>query len=181
MSLSYDLFAGMEAVVEKEPKTVSSAVDTLESYYKTFSVKAEEVTGRLYAMIKKLTSEGPVNTEIKYLKVRLLDNPSALVTRITERILEQVLFNEDVCKYDTKQLNTVIAKRCCEQHLEALKMLIDYKSAIDKSIAELKKEDDKEFDKQVKQMCRNYRQVSKHVLWSSRRLLANIRMKNPSN
>lgn len=177
MSLSYDLFSGMEAVVQKEPKTVNSAIDTFETYYKTFSVKAEEVSGRLYAMIKKLTSEGPVNTEIKYLKVKLLDNPSSLVTRITERILEQVLFNEDVCKYDTKQLNTVIAKRCCEQHVEALKMLIDYKKAMDETIAKLKAEDDKEFDKHVKQICRNYRQVSKHVVWSSRRLLANIRMK----
>lgn len=177
MSLSYELFSGMEAVVEKEPKTVSSAIDTFETYFKSFSKKAEETSGRLYAMIKKLTSEGPVNTEIKYLKVRLLDNPSSLVTRITERILEQILFNEDVCKYDTKQLNTVIAKRCCEQHVEALKMLLDYKKTIDETVAKLKQEDDKEFDKQVKQICRNYRQVSKHVIWSSRRLLANIRMK----
>lgn len=176
-SLSYELFGSMEAVSTKEPKTVNSAIDTLESYYKTFSVKAEEVSGRLYAMIKKLTSEGPVNVEVKYLKVKLLDNPSALVTRITERILEQVLFNEDVCKYDTKQLNTVVSKRCCEQHVEALKMLIDYKKAIDETVNKLKQEDDKEFDKHVKQICRNYRQVSKHVLWSSRRLLANIRMK----
>ena len=96
MSLSYDLFSSMEAVVQKEPKTVSSAIETFETYFKTFSVKAEEVSGRLYAMIKKLTSEGPVNTEIKYLKVKLLDNPSALVTRITERILEQVLFYPDL-------------------------------------------------------------------------------------
>ncbi len=177
MSLSYELFAGMEAVVEKEPKTVPGAIETLETYYKTFSKKAEEVTGRLYAMIKKLTSEGPVNVEIKYLKVKLLDNPSALVTRITERILEQILFNEEVCKYDTKQLNTVISKRCCEQHLEALKMLLDYKKAIDETVTKLKNENDKEFDKHVKQICRNYRQVSKHVIWSSRRLLANIRMK----
>ena len=178
MSLSYDLFSSLEAVGEKEPKTVPAAIETFNTYYKTFSEKAEEVSGRLYAMIKKLTSEKPVNTEIKYLKVRLLDNPSALVTRITERILEQVLFNEDVCKYDTKQLNTVISKRCCEQHVEALKMLLDYKSTIDETVDNLKKENDKEFDKHVKQVCRNYRQVSKHVLWSSRRLLANIRVKS---
>ena len=177
MSLSYDLFSSMETVVQKEPKTVSSAIETFETYFKTFSAKAEEVSGRLYAMIKKLTSEGPVNTEIKYLKVKLLDNPSTLVTRITERILEQVLFNEEVCKYDTKQLNTTIAKRCCEQHVEALNMLVEYKKAMDETIEKLKKEDDKEFDKHVKQICRNYRQVSKHVMWSSRRLLANIRMK----
>ena len=128
-------------------------------------------------MIKKLTSEGPVNTKIKYLKVKLLSNPSALVTRITERILEQILFNEDVCKYDTKTLNTGISKRCCEQHVEALKMLLDYKPAFDEAIEKLDKENGEEYDKQLKQMCRNYRQVSKHVIWSSRRLLANIRMK----
>ena len=75
MSLSYDLFNGMEAVVEKEPKTVPAAIETFESYFKTFKVKAEEIQGRLYAMIKKLTSESPVNVEVKYLKVKLLDNP----------------------------------------------------------------------------------------------------------
>ena len=177
MSLSYDLFGSMEAVSEKEPKTVPAAIETFESYFKTFKEKAEEIQGRLYAMIKKLTSEGPVNVEVKYLKVKLLDNPSALVTRITERILEQILFNEDVCKYDTKTLNTVVSKRCCEQHVEALKMLLEYKSAFDEAISKLDKENGKEYDKQLKQMCRNYRQVSKHIIWSSRRLLANIRMK----
>ena len=177
MSLSYDIFGSMEAVTEQEPKTVPAAIETFNTYYKSFEEKAKDIQGRLYAMIKKLTSEGPVNTEIKYLKVKLLDNPSALVTRITERILEQILFNEDVCKYDTKHLNTVVSKRCCEQHVEALKMLVDYKPAFDEAISKLNKENDKEYDKQLKQMCRNYRQVSKHVIWSSKRLLANIRMK----
>lgn len=179
MSLSYDLFDSIETlVVEKEPKTAPQAVAVFENYYNEFSKKATDLIGRLYAMIKKLTSEKPVNTEIKYLKVKILDNPSALVTRITERILDQILFNEEVCKYDTKQLNTVIAKRCCEQHLESLQLLVDYKKSVDKMISELDKTDDKEFDKQIKQLCRNFRQVSKHVMWSTRRLLANIRMKS---
>ncbi len=182
MSLTYDIFASMESeAADHTPKTIGSAVDNFHAYFKEFKEKAEEVSGRLYAMIKKLNGEGAVHTEIKYLKARLLDNPSQLVINVSEHIQNEIIFNEKVCKYDTKTLNHPIAKRCCEQHVQAIKQLLDNEKSFDTILKNAASTKDKSDDKVAIQMLRNLKQVSKHLLWSSRRLLANVRLHQSSN
>lgn len=163
-SLSFMLFNGMEAA------TVTQS--SFESVYKEFADKAEDIKGRLYAMLQKLNNEGPVNTEIHYLKARYLQAPSKLVLDISERVLDQILFNEKVCKYETKQLNRAIARTACEEHVQAIENLLKNKKSFEDAINGLNKEDEKE----SKIVCRNFKQVGKHLCWSSRRLLANIRI-----
>lgn len=182
MSLAYEIFASMESEAsDHTPKTIGSAVDNFHVYFKEFKEKAEEVSGRLYAMIKKLTGEGSVNAEIKYLKARLLDNPSQLVINVSEHIQNEIIFNEKVCKYDTKTLNHPIAKRCCEQHVQAIKQLLDNEKSFDTILKNAASTKDKADDKVAIQMLRNLKQVGKHLLWSSKRLLANIRIHQSSN
>ena len=182
VSLAYELFGSMESqTTDKTPKSIGSAVDNFHAYFKQFKEQAEEIAGRLYAMIKKLTGEGAVNTEIKYLKVKVLDNPSQLVTRVSDRIQEQILFNEKVCKYDTKTLNHPIAKKCCEEHLLGIKQLLDNEKVFNQILTDAAKTADKSDDKVAIQMLRNLKQVSKHLIWSSRRLLANVRLHQSSS
>lgn len=165
-SLSYKLFQGLEVL--------SDNASNFEAVYKEFTDQAEDIKGRLYAMLKKLNNEGPVNTKIHYLKARYLQNPSQFVLDISERVLDEILFNEKVCKYETKQLNRVIAKTACEEHVQAIENLIKNKKSFADAIAGLKDDNKKE----AKTICRNFRQVGKHLCWSSRRLLANIRIGN---
>lgn len=164
MSMSYLLFQGLEVLSEN--------ASNFEAVYKEFADQAEDIKGRLYAMLKKLNNEGSVNTEIHYLKARYLQAPSKLVLDISERVLDQILFNEKVCKYETKQLNRVIARTACEEHVQAIENLLKNKKSFTDAINSLKKEDEKE----AKIVCRNFKQVGKHLCWSSRRLLANIRI-----
>ena len=169
MSMSYLLFQGLEVLSEN--------ASNFEAVYKEFADQAEDIKGRLYAMLKKLNNEGPVNTEIHYLKARYLKAPSRLVLDISERVLDQILFNEKVCKYETKQLNRVIARTACEEHVLAIENLLKNKQIFVDAINSLKKEDEKD----SKIVCRNFRQVGKHLCWSSRRLLANIRIQSQSS
>ena len=164
MSLSYDLFAGYEAL--------SESVSQFEDLYKQFTNKAEDIRGRLYAMLKKLNNPGPVNTEIKYLKAKYLENPSQLVIDVSQRVNDQIIFNEKICKYDEKLLNRVTAKKAIESHVRAIEELIGNKKVFEDAIKAVKDEQ----SKQVKCICRNFDQVGKHLCWSSRRLLANVRI-----
>lgn len=158
----------------EEMTTAKETSDKLQTYYNEFKPKGEELRGRLYAMLKKLASEDAVTATTKYLKVKCLNNPSDFVTRISERISEQILFNDKVCGYETKQLNHDIAKRACEEHVRALDMVLDIKG-ISKSISYLKDRKD------IKQAVNNYIQVTKHLWYSSRRLLTNIRLHPHAN
>ena len=135
-SLSFTLFQGLEVL--------TANASNFEAVYKEFADQAEDIKGRLYAMLKRLNNEGPVNTEIHYLKARYLQNPSQLVLGISERVLDQVLFNEKVCKYETKQLNRVIAHTACEEHVQAIENLLKNKKSFSEAINNLKEDDTKD-------------------------------------
>lgn len=183
MAILYDIIKSMEASSVDGAETP----DSLDTFYKEYWEKAKDVRGRLYAMLKKLTSEGSVSTDaIKYLKTKCIFNPSQLVMDISLNIEVQIIFNDKVCKYEDKQLNHPISVKACENHVEAINKLEELYKVVQSTIKKDKKKLDnkditekekKELQEAISNINKNYRMVFRHVLWSSRRLLTNVRIK----
>jgi hypothetical protein len=189
MSILYEIVEANEKLKDDPaPPTSETAMLKFEEYYETFKPKAEKIAGRLMAMIKKLTGEGSVNTKIKYIKTTYINSPSKLVTYISTRLTDQILFNRKILFYDTKELNHPIAKRICEEHYQAITELIKMKDTINVILEERQKRkeqaeqknNDQEIsaaDREIKNTNRNFQIVARHIMWSSKRVLANVRLK----
>lgn len=182
MAILHEILVSNEAAIDDTPapKTSEAAIIALDAYYPEFAVRAEKVQGRLYAMVKKLTGEGSVNADIKYLKTRYLSNPSQLVTTVSQNLTTAILFNEKLFAYDEKMLNHPVAKRVCEEHIHAIDQLLEMKKALDIILAKRKSDaasDNDTAERDIKNTNRNFQTLSRSILWSARRLLANVRLK----
>lgn len=189
MSILYEILVAQEELKDNAaPPSSETALLNFDVYYESFKPKAEKLIGRLMGMIKKLTGEGSVNTKIKYIKTTYINSPSQLVTYIATRLTEQILFNKKIFFYDTKILNHPISKSVCEEHHKALTELITMKESVDKILSDRQKKkeqavlrgDKKEIDtmnRDIKNTNRNFQLVAKHIMWSARRILANVRLK----
>ena len=169
-SLVYELFGKYAVEGLKQDK------NAFETYFETFEERAKKCMGRLIAMSKKLNGKGIVDTDIKVLKIKILSDARATVKNVSDNIVEEIVFNDAVCKYVSIHVNQGTAKSQCDYHISALRSLLESKSSINEKVTAALKTKNTEDDKKVQNILENFKQVTKHLFISADRLTGSIRL-----